>query len=369
MARRPRNPFLSRSFQRTLTAMTRSALRAGAKAVTQAARAKAAATQATAKTSKTTRPVKATKATKKHPALAAASAKTKPVATGTAQARAGVAISPSGARRYRLFKPTGVLRHERLPLLVMLHGCAQDARGLGASSRMNHVAVRERFLVLYPEQDRTANAQGCWNWFDTRTGRAEREADSIDAAIAQICLTQPVDVNRIAVAGLSAGASMAALLAMRRPERFRGVAMHSGVAPGVAHSTATALSAMLGRRVKATPGAPLASGLHLPALLVIHGSADHVVAPSNGTEAARLWAEVEGAKPGAARTVQRGARYPMQVTDYRAPGRLVATLCDVSGLGHAWSGGAASQSYSDPKGPDASRMIWSFMAKQFATVR
>jgi len=296
-------------------------------------------------------------------------AKTQRVGAVAALVRVGVAISASGTRRYRLFKPPGVGRQERLPLLVMLHGCAQDARGLSTSSRMNSVAVRERFLVLYPEQDRTANAQGCWNWYDTRTGRAGREADSIDAAITQICLTQPVDAERIAVAGLSAGASMAALLAMRRPERFRAVVMHSGVAPGVAHSTATALSAMLGRRVKAAPAAPLATGTHLPALLVIHGAADHVVAPSNGTEAARVWAETEGAKPGTARTVQRGARYAMQVTDYRAPGRLVVTLCEVSGLGHAWSGGAASQSYSDPKGPDASRMIWSFAAKQFATAR
>ncbi len=251
----------------------------------------------------------------------------------------------------------------------MLHGCGQDARDLGASSRMNRVAERERFLVLYPEQERIANAQGCWNWYDTRNGRAYTEADSIDAAIRQVCLTQPVDVERIAVAGLSAGASMAALLAKRHPERFRAVAMHSGIAPGVAHSSATALSAMLGRKVKAAPAAPLATGIHLPALLVIQGSADHIVAPGNGLEAARSWAEHEGAKPGTTRTVQRGARYAMKLTDYRATTRLVATLCEVTGLGHAWSGGAASQSYSDPKGPDASRMIWSFMAKQFAIVR
>lgn len=362
MARRPRNPFLSRSFQRTLAAMTRSAVRAGTKAITQAAR-------TTTKTTKATKATKTTKTPKKRPASAAARAKTQPGGAAAAQTQAGVAIGPTGTRRYRLFKPPGVLRQERLPLLVMLHGCAQDASGLIASSRMNSVAARERFLVLYPEQDRTANAQGCWNWYDTRTGRADLEAASIDAAITQVCLTQPVDVERIAVAGLSAGASMAALLAMRRPARFRAVVMHSGVAPGVAHSTATALSAMLGRRVKAAPAAPLPVGLHLPALLVIHGSADHVVAPSNGTEAARLWAEIEGARPSTARTLQRGARHAMRVTDYRAPGRLVATLCEVSGLGHAWSGGAASQPYSDPKGPDISRMIWSFISKQFATVR
>lgn len=353
MARRVRNPFLSKRLQRTLSSMTRSAMRTGTQVLKQALRAKP---QKKASSVAAVPRVKARRAG----GIAAASA---------AHGRAGMAMGAAGARRYRLFRPPGVDRHERLPLLVMLHGCGQDARGLGASSRMNQVAARERFLVLYPEQDRFANAQGCWNWYDTRSGRAFAEAESIDAAIRQVCLTQPVDPERMALAGLSAGASMAALLATRHPERFRAVAMHSGIAPGVAHSSATALGAMIGRRVKATPAAPLPPGVYLPALLVIQGSADPTVAPANGIEAARSWARTEGAVPGPARTVQRGARYAMNITDYRAPGRLVVTHCEVVGLGHAWSGGAARQPYSDPKGPDASRMIWAFLARHFATAR
>ena len=279
----------------------------------------------------------------------------------------GVSIGLAGARRYRLYKPPGVRSTERLPLVVMLHGCLQDAEALAASSQMNRVAARRRFFVLYPEQDRFSNAQGCWNWYDTRSGRAQGEAGAIDAAIDQVCLLQPVDPDRIALAGFSAGAGMAALLATRRPERFRAIAMHSGIAPGVAHSSATALSAMRGRRAAVVPLAPIAAGAHLPALLVIHGSADHIVAPRNGAEAARRWAARVGAKPSAPRTVQRGARFAATITDFRARGRLVVTLCEVNGLGHAWSGGAAGRSYSDPKGPDASRMIWAFVARQFAS--
>ena len=281
----------------------------------------------------------------------------------------GVAVGAAGARRYWLFKPPGVRRTERLPLVVMLHGCGQDAQALAATSQMNRIAARERFLVLYPEQDRLSNAQGCWNWYDTRTGRAQREADTIDAAVSHVRLLQPVDPERIALAGLSAGAGMAALLATRHPERYQAIAMHSGVAPGAAHSSATALSAMRGRRAASVPLVPLATGAHLPALLVIQGTADHVVAPSNGGAAANLWAAREGAQAGAPRTVQRGARYPATITDYRTRDRLVATLCEVNGLGHAWSGGAAGQAYSDPKGPDASRMIWAFVARQFALGR
>ena len=59
--------------------------------------------------------------------------------------------------------PPDVNFGERLPLMVMLHGCGQDANTFAASTRMNRVAMRERFLVLYPEQDRLANAHGCWN--------------------------------------------------------------------------------------------------------------------------------------------------------------------------------------------------------------
>jgi poly(hydroxyalkanoate) depolymerase family esterase len=277
----------------------------------------------------------------------------------------GMASGVSGARRYRFYKPSGMRRGERLPLVVMLHGCAQDAQALAASTKMNLLAEVKRFMVLYPEQDRLSNLQNCWNWYDTRTGRAQREADSIASVVAHICLTQPVDSQRMALVGLSAGAGLASLLAVRLPERFQAVVMHSGVGPGLASSAATALGAMRGRRV-AVPLAPLAAGLHLPALLVIQGSVDPVVAPSNGAEAAQLWADREGAHAGRPRIVQRGKRYPVMVTDYRNRGRLVATLCLVNGLGHAWSGGAPGLPYSDPEGPDASRMVWTFLQKQFA---
>ena len=278
----------------------------------------------------------------------------------------GVAIGPTGARRYRLYRPPGIRPGERLPLLVMLHGCGQDAQGFAASTRMNRIAARERFLVLYPEQDRLANAQGCWNWFDTRTGRAYREAALIMAAIDQVCLLYPVDRQRIAVAGLSAGASMAALLVTRHPERFKAVVMHSGIPPGTAHSSLSAMGAMHGHRSTA-PLAVTATAMATtwPPLLVIHGRADTVVAARNGRAAAQLWADAAGARTTAARGVQRGKRHAMTLTDFKAKGKTVATLADVGRLGHAWSGGAAREPFSDALGPDASRMVWAFAAKQF----
>jgi len=278
----------------------------------------------------------------------------------------GVAVGTTGARRFRLYRPPDVKLSERLPLVVMLHGCGQDANGFATSTRMNRIAMRERFLVLYPEQDRLVNPQGCWNWFDTSSGRAFGEAGLIMQAIDQVCQLHPVDSTRVAIAGLSAGASMAALLVTLHPGRFKAVVMHSGIPPGTAHSTLSVKGAMHGHRATLPLAAtPVTMAALWPPLLVIHGDADGLVSAQNGVAAVQLWAAAAGALAGTARSVQRGQRYPMAVTDYKRKGRTVATLVMVSRLAHAWSGGAANKPFSDAKGPDASRMVWAFAARQF----
>ena len=290
----------------------------------------------------------------------------------------GVAPGPAGARRFHAYVPTGLALRpdEKLPLLVMLHGCGQTGRDIAAVSRMNRLAARHRFVVLYPEQERVANAQGCWNWFERRNGRAEAEAATLLAAVVKVARRLPVDLARVAVAGLSAGASMAVLMAALFPHRFCAVAMHSGVAPGTAESAATALAAMHGRReahlpdllastAAASPVLPVGAPAVLPPLLIVHGDADGVVSVRNAAATAQLWAGALGARAGAVRTLQRGQRYPMRVTEFKVRGRTVVALREVVGLAHAWSGGAAQRPYSDPAGPDASALIWAFVARQF----
>lgn len=274
----------------------------------------------------------------------------------------GLVMAGDGPRRYYLFRPDGVRFGERLPLLVMLHGCHQDAKSFAASTRMNALAARERFLVLYPEQPRLSNAQACWNWFDTRSGRAFGEAAWIMQAIEQVCVLYAADRERVAVAGLSAGASMAALLATRYPQRFKALAMHSGIPPGTASSPVSAVGAMQGRREPPAVGEATADW---PPLMVIHGDEDGVVSARNAGAAAQLWSQASGAQPGQPRELRRGQRYPMRVTQFKSARQVVATLVEVGRLGHAWSGGAARERFSDAGGPDASRMVWRFAEKQF----
>ena len=301
---------------------------------------------------------------------------TRPKSRGAGDWLAGVALGPTGARRYRLYRPPQPQAGEQLPLLVMLHGCGQDADSFASSTRMNAIAARERFLVLYPVQDRLANAHGCWNWFETRSGRAQGEDALIMAAIDQVCALYRADRARVAICGLSAGASMAALVASRHPDRFKAIVMHSGVPPGVAQSSASAVAAMRGHRVgaQALVASALAHAASLPPLLAIHGAGDYIVAPSNSRHAVLAWAlagsalapgggGVPAARATAGRHVQRGRRHAMRVVDFQRRGLNAVSLVEIERLGHAWSGGASGQPFSDAAGPDASRMAWAFVKK------
>lgn len=283
----------------------------------------------------------------------------------TKNSRQPMAAGLAGSRRYFLFTPTEGLAPGLHALVVMLHGCQQTAHEFAGSTRMNRLAAQKGFLVLYPEQDLLANGHGCWNWYSKSSGRSSREASSILSAIDHARATNPIDPERIVIVGLSSGASMAALVALSYPTRFAAVVMHSGVDPALAHSTTSALAAMRGSLpVVGTRAAT--RHLNLPPLLVIQGSDDPIVAKVNGMRAAQTWAAHQGAAANSARIIRRGNRYPVTTMDWNTDQRLAATLNEINGLGHAWSGGAASYAFSDPKGPDASRMAWGFAQRQFA---
>ena len=130
----------------------------------------------------------------------------KPSVAKPSAMRGGMAMGPAGPKRYYVHRPAGKAAARKLSLVVMLHGCAQDAHSFAASTRMNGLAAAAGFVVVYPEQDRLANVQACWNWFDTRSGRAQREAAGILAVVDQVCATYPIDAAHIVVAGMSAGA-------------------------------------------------------------------------------------------------------------------------------------------------------------------
>lgn len=286
----------------------------------------------------------------------------------------------AGRRPYLLYLPESYRVGRQLPMVVMMHGCKQDAETFALATRMNGLADRDDFIVLYPEQRRLANPHRCWNWYSASAQSGAGESVILCDMIRAMAEEYGVDTQRIYIAGLSAGAAMANNLASCHADLFAACALHSGLMFEAAKSTNEALDAMrygsrrdpvqAGRRafdnVRGKVGA-------MPAM-VIHGDGDDVVNPVNADQVIaqfemlnQLLASDSGKGADTLRVRAREERnndgYRYEVTDHvNAEGPLLRKVI-VRGLGHAWSGGSGDYAYNDPRGPDASELICDFFAE------
>jgi poly(hydroxyalkanoate) depolymerase family esterase len=279
--------------------------------------------------------------------------------------------------------PPGLDPSTPAPLVCMLHGCTQDPATFAAATLMNDAADRHGFVVVYPGQDRGGNPQGCWNWFLPEHQRRDvGEPAAIAGLIRDLIETSSectVDIGRVFAAGLSSGGAMATILAVCYPDLFAAVAVHSGLPYNSAVSISSAFDVMASGAADADAhgrAARAAMGDHARPVpsIVIHGTADRTVAPANAINvlrqsmAANHLAAPESCNHDVARPtsswsgkVERGHAYTRsRWTDGR--GALMHELLEVDGLGHAWSGGAAGGSHTDPRGPSATEAIWAFFA-------
>lgn len=284
---------------------------------------------------------------------------------------------PAGLHlRYWLYLPERVpdtVVRRGWPLLVMLHGCHQSATQFAQGTRMNLLAEAKGYAVLYPQQSSSAQAQRCWRWYDRTNQQGGGETAMLAALIGHICEQHGVDRRRIYAGGISAGAGMAAVLALNHPELIAAVGLHSGPVFGAAHSPGTALHVM-------RHGAPLQADAAigsllqrrsmqgLPALL-IQGGDDQVVRPVNQDQLAGQWLRLNGLPADTAPQVQLkpagrgGSRNAYEVRDYMVDRKVLLRVARIAGLGHEWSGGDPALKFNAKAGPDASRMMLEFFGK------
>ena len=246
---------------------------------------------------------------------------------------------PHGARDYRIFLPSP--DRPIRGMVMMLHGCTQTALDFAIGTQMHRQADRNGWVVVYAEQGRGHNSSGCWNWFRPQDqGRAGGEPALLAGLAVSVAERHGVSAQQCFAAGLSAGGAMAAILGQTYPDVFRGVGIHSGLAPGSANDVVSAFAAMRGDPLRS------AQALRCPAI-IFQGSADSTVAPRNAGHLAGQLCDTEE------RIAQGGARRCDVLSGTNKAGHQVE-VWRVAGAGHAWSGGSAKGSYTDPAGPDAS---------------
>jgi poly(hydroxyalkanoate) depolymerase family esterase len=249
---------------------------------------------------------------------------------------------------------------------------------------MNEAADRHGFVVIYPAQARGRNVNRCWNWFmPAHQQRGAGEPELIAGATQRLLAQesgQRIDAARVFIAGLSSGGSMALILAACYPDIFAAVAIHSGLPYRSATDLASAFAVMgHGGASRAADGHAIHSAMAIHARplpsLVIHGMADQTVAPENSRHilaqsmhANHLAAPQSCAHDPATPTTSQhiradGGLFYTRKQWIEAHGTLMHEAIEVQGLGHAWSGGAPGGSYTDPRGPSATEVIWAFFAR------
>jgi poly(hydroxyalkanoate) depolymerase family esterase len=300
---------------------------------------------------------------------------------------AGSYSNQAGSRTYKLYIPSSY-HGQALPLMVMLHGCTQNPDDFAAGTRMNALAEEQQCFVAYPAQTQSANVSKCWNWFNAIDQQRDQGEPSIIAGITrQIISTQNIDASQVYIAGMSAGGAMAVIMGAHYPDLYVAVGVHSGLPYASAHDLPSALAAMknsaAGQPARNGSTAGATARLNGIPIIVFHGDRDTTVHPRNGEKVIAQnmpktvlqGARQQGAGPASAATpiepepsVRRGkilnGHAYTQTTHHNAEGQVVAEHWLIHGAAHAWSGGSKRGSYTDSKGPDATREMMRFFTMQ-----
>ena len=261
-----------------------------------------------------------------------------------------------------------------LPLIVMLHGCQQTATQFAQGTRMNQWAERKGYAVLYPQQLVSNQAQRCWKWYDRATQEGGGDVPTIVAMIDKVAGAYAIDRARVYVAGISAGAGMANIVALNHPHLFAAVGLHSGPAFGAGHSTMGALGVMqhgAGLRADLAVQELLARHGRFPGMptILIAGEGDSVVRPINLAQLARQGLVLNGLAPDAPAKITHKAQgsnarhNAHRIDDFYDGRKLLLRVARIDALDHAWSGGDPALKFNAKSGPDATRMMLEFFAR------
>jgi len=310
-----------------------------------------------------------------------------------------------GDRLYWVYTPASYQAGTAMPLIMVLHGCGQPLGShpwaIAYDTHMNQLAEAHQFLVVYPHEfaPPDINPISCWNFFLSENQQRDEGEPASLAGIVQDMRSNTsrwtIDPQRIYVVGISSGGGVVANLGATYPDLFAAIAVHSGGEYGCSlrvlaeHVILSELEILSGeinlQDIAVIPPGPdpieqgqkafnvMGSHARPVPTIVFHGTADPISDPINGNQVTQQWITTNhlaaptdftatfenpistnhAAGPGGERS------YTVE-TWQDVHGRDMVTYYKIDGMGHAWSGGTPGSIFTDPSGPDASKIIYEF---------
>lgn len=289
-----------------------------------------------------------------------------------------------GYRNYKVYVPAGLDENAKTPVVVMIHGCDQNAETFAAGTRIVKWADKEKFIVLLPEQNPSFNSFKCWNWVLPVNNSKYGETQVIIEMLDQVLAKYNGDTNKVFAAGMSSGASMVNILGNCYPDRFKALGSHDGTQfyatkTGMDFSDVVLYGASVTAPVAAEFGyACSAYTRNRPSkmpIIIFHGMNSPLMSPAHAYQIENEFKVFNDLLDNGTRDLSyyldKSVKfYPGNNTygynKYTLINKLQEPLIErymINDLAHSWSGGDPKIPYNDPKGPDATGLIIEFFKK------
>lgn len=291
-----------------------------------------------------------------------------------------------GDNTYRVYTPRGF--HPGMPLLVMVHGCNTTAAQQEGANRLNQLADRKGFVVLYPDHDTATNTEAgthtlrCWRWYSPADQHRDVGDPATIAGQTRTVLARwKTDPQRTYAVGMSSGAMMTSILAAAYPDVYAAIGLAAGCEYGGGLPCVTQAYQSLDRTDAAAQAAHDEQGARARVVPVIdlHGDADGTVHISASKHVVQQWLKsanlaLSGTLTAPLRTTPasiaharvKGGRSYLTETYRDAAGCLVAQRVEIAGMDHFWPGGSPDPrwyEYEDPTAPNGGELVWNFLSR------
>lgn len=274
-----------------------------------------------------------------------------------------------GTMTYKVYRPEQ-LAGDSVPLFVHIHGGNFGAEDSAHRSRLNELASQRGFIVVYPQEDPAYN-NGIWDDVGAAAeGRDGRASSLVAQVVREVIADQPIDTRKVIIGGISAGASMAGVVAAQYPDIFTALHLEAGAPYGKNVDAETA-----GHSVYEAMG-PHA---HRMPIMLSYGTIDPFALFGAGEDVLQSWLLAQdladdgiengtiSRTPAATREGRDGKAYSVD-TYVDAQGCVLAERWLIKGMFHAYAGGEGLlivDPVADPNAPNMREVAYDFFMDQF----
>ncbi len=250
-----------------------------------------------------------------------------------------------GRLRMYMYNPPGLAADAKAPLVIVLHGCLQNAKIVAKQTDWNKLADTYGFRVVYPQQRVINNPCQCFNFYRPKDiNKNSGEDYSIEQMAEYMIHSYNSDTTNIYITGLSAGAAMSVVELADYPHLFKAGAIFAGAAYKTATNIFSAMAGMYGF-ISLSPEHwagyvraqnPDYKGPY-PKVIVFHGNADLVVNPRNAKQLVKQWTCLHGISAQPTQTIRHFAQVKsLDKFIYNGPDGMPAVIYyKMRHMGHA----------------------------------